>query len=149
MIQVEIRVGLGPGQKVASRMMIERDHTSLPRDQDQGLIADIDITKSIEVTGQEIGVIEIETEEELQEIEATEMIGMKEVEKEVTEEMTEIGVIGMKEMLEDIGMIEIGKEKEVIEMKGIIVVEDTMVLQMNPEEKTQEKEVQRILVKRS
>jgi len=149
MIQVEIRVGLGPGQKVASRMMIERDHTSLPRDQDQGLIADIDITKSIEVTGQEIGVIEIETEEELQEIEATEMIGMKEVEKEATEEMIEIGVIGMKEMLEDIGMIEIGKEKEVIEMKGIIVVEDTMVLQMNPEEKTQEKEVQRILVKRS
>lgn len=148
MIQVEIRVGLGPGQRVATRMMIERDHTSLPKDQDQGLIVDIDITKSIEVIDQEIGAIEIEIGEDLQEIEVTEMIEMIEVEKEDTEEMIEIEAIGTKEMVEDIEMTEIGKEKEVIEMKEKIVAEEIMVLQTNIEEETQEKKVQRILVKR-
>jgi hypothetical protein len=122
MIQVEIRVGLG----LREEMMIERDHiTSQPKDHDQGLILDTNIIKSTEVTDQEIGI-----EREHQEIEMKEMIEQKEVEKEAIEVMIEIEAIEMrgKEVIgtiEDIGMIEIGKEIEVTEMKEITAVEVT------------------------
>ena len=141
MIQVEIRVGLGPREE----MMIERDHIiSQPKDHDQDLILDTNIIKSTEVIDQERGI-----EREHQEIEMKEMIEQKEEEKEVIEVMIEIEAIEMRgkevtETIEDIGMIEIGKEIEVTEMKEIIAVEVTWGLQKKQEEETQERKVQKI-----